>query len=97
MATPQGISAEPQFHSVVGANFQICGEQIKNFIKENKITREQIISISAHEEGVNDGTDDPDVELVLYYSNDAPVNASHLDDLEFHLYKATSLWDNLEQ
>lgn len=69
MATPSGLNADAFHHSVVGANFQICGEEIHSFIKENRITREQIISISAHEEGVNDGTDDPDVELVLYYTN----------------------------
>ena len=95
-ATP-GIGAETAYKSVIGAHFNECSEGIKTFIKENAICREQIISISAHEEGVNDGKDDPDVELVLYYSTKAVVNGQPLDGLQHSVIKDTKLWPDLEE
>lgn len=88
--------ANVEFHSVVGPNFPTCAEDIKKFIIDKQITKEQIISISAHEEGVNDGSDNPDVELVLYYNANGEPGVLLGEDLQIGVYRDTVLWDDIE-
>lgn len=54
---------EVDFHVETAGNFKLASNQICQWIRENDIAEEQIISISTHETSVEDG----DSEAVLFY------------------------------
>jgi hypothetical protein len=99
------VGAEPEYHfkSFVGENFVECCNDLTDFVNAQgaEVTREQIISISAHELGVHDqdvdGEDNRDVELVLYYVNYREPSFQLLTNLDFKLTKGNKSWDEVHQ
>lgn len=68
---------------------------------EHPITREQIISISAHEKGVHDddmdGEPNRDVDIVLFYTDYSEPQFQSLADLQFSFTKDNRDWETVQQ
>ena len=66
-----------EVHSLVSGNTQQNAENMMKFIRDNGLTRNQIVSITAHETHVVvEDEADPDSELVLFYRKDSIVPGS---------------------
>jgi len=96
-----GAGAEPNvfFRQFIGESLDHCSKMLVEFVNAagEEITREQIISISAHELGVHDNDEDGeanrDVELGLYYTDYKEPHFQSLKDLRFTLTKNNADWD----
>ena len=67
------------------------------FIRDNELTRNQIVSLTAHETHVAvEDEMDPDSELVLFYRKDSIVPGSTpLDNIQRHTFSLIDSWSSL--
>ena len=79
------------FHVEQGANFKKASEQLLSWIIDSKLTREQVLSISANETTIESG----DCELTLYYLKEKEPQFSSLAGLKFHYEKNMKEWDEI--
>ena len=89
-AQGQTSSGIYETHIEVSGNFKNACQQLLSEIKNKKLYREQIVSISANETTTNDG----DAILVLVYKKQQdPSMITSLENLQYHLVSSINDWD----
>lgn len=80
------------YHVEVAGSFLTVSELTLAWIKEAKLKREQIISISASETQIEDG----DSVIVVFYKTEVdPTMNTDLSNLKFHIAKGLQTWDEI--
>ena len=83
--TTQGVS----YHIENAGNFNKVCEKMVHYVKEHDLKKEQIISISTNESGVEEG----EAILILFFREEKDSTMTPLDNLQFAIERNVDDWD----